>query len=108
MITFDQLLDCITRQREPEEEFDIQAQSHTVGAIFLEWKLNNLTNAQVIEILNLDASDPELATVKTTFNGFNKADTLAVEHIFILAEKGVSATGKAYDKAFIRSFFGLS
>ncbi len=105
-ITFDQLLQCITRERKPEEGFP-QGSAHTVGRLFEQWKRDILTNAQIIEILNLDSGDSELTTVKTTFNGMNNAEALAVEGALILATDQISAAGISYDKAHLRTLFGL-
>ncbi len=106
-ITFDELLQCITREREPEVGFGIQGSAHKVGRLLEQWKLDILTNAIIIEILNLDGADPELTTVKTTFNGLNNAEALSVEGALILATDQISATGFSYDKAYLRTLFGL-
>ncbi len=105
-ITFDQLLQCITREREPEEGFP-QSSAHTVGSVLGEWKRDVLTNSHVIAILNLDGADPELATVKAAFNAMTHAEALAVEDALILAAEQISATGISYDKARLRTLFGL-
>ena len=97
----------MTRERKPEEDFGLQGSAHTVGRLLEQWKRNILTNSQIIEILNLDGSDPELVTVKTTFNGMSNAEALAVEGALILANNQIGATGISYDKAHLRTLFGL-
>ena len=114
-ITFDQLLETIVfdpvlpgRIRKPEAGFEnVQGNSHAIGSLIFEWKINNLTNAQIIEILNLNVADSELTTVKTSIDALNKADTLALEDAMILAENAISASGITYNKALLRARFGL-
>lgn len=107
MITFDQWLDIIARVTEPEPGFGIQQDVHAGAALMDEWQAGNLTNAQMIEALNFDGSDPELATVKTHLNGLTKSETLSLQSAMILAETQVSLTGVAYNKALLRARFGL-
>ena len=106
-ITFDQLLETITRVREPEPGFSIQADVHKIASIIFEWKNDNLTNAQAASMLNLDLTDPELATVKVFLTTLSKADTLSLHHAMLLAEDVVTTTGVTYDKALLRLRFGL-
>lgn len=106
--TFDQLLDVLVTGNGSEPDQKLQNKVHQFSWIMLEWKLNNLTNAQVIELLNLDGSDPELTTVKTHLNGLGVADTIALEAVIDLARNEVSATGVVYDKAKARERFGLT
>lgn len=108
MITFDQLLDVMLGDLEYEDGFDLQEHAHTVGRLMFEWREDNLSNSQTAEILNLDTSDPELSTVKTYLNSLTKADVLALEGALILAKASISATGITYDKAYLRSRFGLA
>jgi len=109
MITFDEFLETITGEREPEFGFSrVQGSAHTFAALMWEWSQDNVTNAQAIEIANFDSSDTELVTVKIYLNGLSKADILSLEDAMILASEEISATGITYDKALLRARFGLS
>lgn len=107
MITFDEWLDIIARVSEPEAGFSIQQDTHASAALMDEWQVGNLTNAQMIEALNFDGTDTELVTVKTHLNGLTKSQTLSLQSAMILAENQVSLTGVTYDKALLRTRFGL-
>lgn len=107
-ITFDQFLDVVTRISEPEPGFGIQADVHASAAIIEQWQNDDLSNSQVVEIMNLDNTDPELPDVKVHLDTLNRADTLALQSAMILAKDGVSATGITYDKAYLRPLFGLT
>lgn len=107
MVTFDQWLDIIARVSETEAAFGIQQDVHACAALMDEWQVGNLTNAQMIEALNFDGTDPELATVKTHLNGLTKSQTLSLQSAMILAENQISLTGVTYDKALLRTRFGL-
>lgn len=107
MVTFDQWLDVIGRVSEPEVGFNIQQDVHACAALMDEWQVGNLTNAQIIEALNFDGTDPELVTVKMHLNGLTKSQTLSLQSAMILAENQISLTGVAYDKALLRTRFGL-
>lgn len=107
-LTFDQWLDVICRDAEPETGFGIQQEVHTCAAALDEWEAGNLTSAQFIELINLDNTDPELTTVKTHLNGLTKADILALQSAMILAAEQVTLTGVTYSKALLRTRFGLT
>ena len=107
MVTFDQWVDIIARVSEPEAGFGIQQDVHTCAALMDEWQVGNLTNAQMIEALNFDGTDSELATVKIHLNGLTKSETLSLQSAMILAEHEISLTGISYNKALLRTRFGL-
>lgn len=107
MVTFDQWLDVVSRVSEPEAGFSIQQDVHTCAALMDEWQVGVLTNAQMIEVLNFDGTDPELVTVKTHLNGLTKSQTLSLQSAMILAEHEISLSGISYDKALLRTRFGL-
>jgi hypothetical protein len=107
MITFDQWIDVIVQTSEPEAGFDIQQDVHGAASLIFEWKAGNITNAQIIEAFNFDAADGELTTVKTHLNGLTNAETLALQAAMDLAAKGIAITGVTYDKALLRTRFGL-
>lgn len=103
-ITFDQLLEVIVGALPPEAGFGMQVEAHTVGSIIFEWKMNNLSNAQMATILNLDNDDPELTTIKAHLNTLTPTDIQCLESIMILTQKGISG----YNKALLRTRFGLT
>jgi hypothetical protein len=107
MVTFDQWLDIIARTSEPEAGFSIQQDVHASAALMDEWQVGNLTNAQMVEALNFDGLDPELATVKIHLNGLTKSETLSLQSAMILTASQVSLTGITYDKTLLRTRFGL-
>lgn len=106
-VTFDQWIDIVINNAEPEPGFRIQGLVHEAISVFIEWKLDELTNSQAAEILNIDTGDAEVGTVKTYINGLSLAEMLEIERALLLARQGVSATGITYDKALIRTRFGL-
>lgn len=107
MVTFDQWLDIVARVAGPEAGFSIQQDVHACAALMDEWQVGTLTNAQMIEALNFDGTDPELVTVKTHLNGLTKSQTLSLQSAMILAENQISLTGISYNKALLRTRFGL-
>jgi hypothetical protein len=107
MLTFDQWLDVIVRTSEPEVGFEIQSDVHASAALIYLWQQDEVTNARMIEALNFDGADPELTTVKTHLNGLSKEDTLALQSDMILSAINFSVTGLAWDKARLRTKFGL-
>ena len=104
MITFDQFIDTILDNREFEDGYKLQGDVHGASHVIFEWKVDNLSNSEVITLMNFDSADPELATVKTHLNGLSKADTLALEAVLGLGQRGT----EGYDKTEIRVRFGLS
>lgn len=107
MITFDQWLDIVTGTTDPEAGFDIQEDVHGSASLIFEWKAGNITNAQIIEVLNFDGSDAELTTVKTFLDGLTNAQTLALQAAMDIAAKNITMTGITYNKALLRTRFGL-
>jgi hypothetical protein len=76
---------------------------HGAASVMCEWQAGNLSNQDVISLMNFDSGDSELTTVRTHLNGLNKADTLALQAAMDLAAKEITG----YDKALLRERFGL-
>jgi hypothetical protein len=111
MKTFDQLLDVLITGTGGDNGFP-QNDTHGFVHLMYQWLFGGLTNAQIIEALNLDNTDPELATVKTHLDTLTKSDIIALESSLFLARLEnhgeLSITGISYDKARLRTLFGLS
>lgn len=103
-VTLDGLIDILIGSVEYEPGYRIQGDIHGFSSLVNEWKDDYTNNATALARLNADGTDPEFATFKSHINGLNKAATLALEDVLILARLGIPG----YDKAYVRSRFGLS
>ncbi len=113
-VTYDQFLETITQEREPEVDNQMQGNVHFFIAAMYLWQQDTITNAEIIALCNFVPTDPELVLVKTQLNLLNKSDTLALEMEFRLAEGSkdngdpLSVTSITWNKSRLRVVSGLS